>query len=269
MTSDSFGSLTTLEDWTSESSAIPEKPTYHSYSSLKSELNKFFPTGSKISLLELGCGSGCFIKYILDLLSISKDSLIFGLDWSKELGKLFSSNLNSLGYYNNNFELCNLVDEDLSTTSHSSSFDLVVSGGLVEHFIGSSFEHVLNQHLHSLKPGGIAIVSLPNMHGVRYFWHSLFDYSSFKLHSLDSMSLSCLSSYYSCFGNEILLSTYTGGFNLWWSDPYKLPTYKRIIASFFMKIWNKLFIKVFRPFLEKHPYYFASTLVLVVKKPYC
>jgi SAM-dependent methyltransferase len=65
-------------------------------------------------------------------------------------------------------------------------FDMVVSRGFIEHFEDPS--RVVDRHLELLKPGGLLIVTIPNLRGVNHALTSLFHRELIAMHDLEIMS---------------------------------------------------------------------------------
>lgn len=66
------------------------------------------------------------------------------------------------------------------------SFDVVMSRGFVEHFDEPA--SVIDRHIDLLKPGGLLIVSIPNLRGVNYSLTRLFHKELIPMHNLKIMS---------------------------------------------------------------------------------
>ena len=65
-------------------------------------------------------------------------------------------------------------------------FDVVVSRGFIEHFEEPS--SVVDRHLELLKPGGLLVVTIPNLQGVNYALTKLFHPELLPMHNLKIMS---------------------------------------------------------------------------------
>lgn len=260
-----YGCLTSQSDWTKDEPSprqfvTPKYLNKRKHRELIAGLQKDLKNPS---LIELGCGSGEYAPEILSLLRFPKDGRIEGIDWSQKLGNTFLSSLKSKGYTNCSFCCSDLIQ--VTTEEITCKYDLVTSGGLVEHFIGDIFEKILELHGKLLSDRGVAIISVPNFHGVRYLWHTLFDFNSFLMHSTDAMIIKNISNYYECKGYEIVETFYHGSFELWRSNSNKTSLPKDLIAQALLKIWNKLFAKLFTTFYSKHPFYFAPYATVIVR----
>lgn len=65
-------------------------------------------------------------------------------------------------------------------------FDMVISRGFIEHFDDAA--RVVDRHLELLKPGGLLVVTIPNLRGVNRLLTSLFHPELIPMHNLKIMS---------------------------------------------------------------------------------
>ncbi|MGR3173289.1 MAG: class I SAM-dependent methyltransferase [Candidatus Scalindua sp.] len=80
-----------------------------------------------------------------------------------------------------------LICDDYLTYQSSKTYDLVCSFGFVEHF--RNFEEIISRHIKMVTPGGILIITCPNLAGLQYFLHLLIDRKYLPAHVISSMSL--------------------------------------------------------------------------------
>jgi hypothetical protein len=83
-------------------------------------------------------------------------------------------------------------EDFLQTSFPSRSFDLVYSLGLIEHFTGKSLEEMIRKHVELLKPGGTALIVIPNF---RSWYGRLFakiDKPGFDTHNTAIMTIDAL-----------------------------------------------------------------------------
>lgn len=120
------------------------------YSSLKNYLEVIL--NKNIKAIEIGCGTGQFLKYLIDNGFVFKE--LVGIDISK---KIISENLSDR-YSNLKLKVMDGVTLDLP----KESFDVAFSFQLLEHFHPEDiFEHFNNVYK-ILKKGGKYIFSTPN-----------------------------------------------------------------------------------------------------------
>jgi 2-polyprenyl-3-methyl-5-hydroxy-6-metoxy-1,4-benzoquinol methylase len=117
-------------------------------------LKRIVPRRAK--LLEVGCAPGKLLAWVAEALGASVtgiDSSPRGIQWARTL-------FCSLG-----LEADLRCEHLLSTTLDFGQFDVVFSSGLIEHFSRPS--DVVEAHLRLARPGGRAVIAVPNFAGVR------------------------------------------------------------------------------------------------------
>ena len=127
--------------------------------------------------LEIGCAPGKILAWAASELRAD----VAGLDYS-EPGLATSRHL---------FKALHLAGdlrcEDLGqTTFAAGSFDVVYSSGLIEHFADP--REIVRQHLRLVKPGGTAVITVPDYHGMYGTLQRYFDTEILGIHNLDIMT---------------------------------------------------------------------------------
>jgi len=153
--------------------------------------------------LEIGCAPGKILAWVASELGAD----VAGLDYS-ESGLATSKVLfNALGLTGD------LRREDLRyTTFAAKSFDVVYSSGLIEHFADP--REVVQQHLDLVKPGGTAVITVPDYRGVYGALQRYFDTEILGIHNLDIMTCEALAGLVS--GRQFSVRTYRfGRFSPW------------------------------------------------------
>jgi SAM-dependent methyltransferase len=113
-------------------------------------IHEFFPPGGAV--LETGCGLGRFVRYLTD-----RGYRAVGIEW---LG-------DSLRVVHDHWPDLRLLQGDAAATPFASgTFDALLSLGLVEHWPEGP-RAPLEDHARVLKPGGVAIITVPLHNGVR------------------------------------------------------------------------------------------------------
>jgi 2-polyprenyl-3-methyl-5-hydroxy-6-metoxy-1,4-benzoquinol methylase len=270
----SFGSLTSLENWEGV-----QKANLSSFSDLifsralsRSDLTniflRLFDKTSCLGLLELGCGGGGFIGTLLHLLKNHGVVSITGVDWSRDLGKQFKAVVDLRGI-NSSFVESDLFAPDLC--SRLQQYDVVASGGLIEHFLGAKFNYICDLHDQLCRPGGKVLISVPNLLGVRYYWHSTFDRENFMQHSLDVMRPEVLIAYYKQKGYVVDFCGYYGDLPLWWSSDHlawRDMGLRPKVGSLVLRFYNRLVVPLMSVLPTSiSPSFFCPYLMLVATKP--
>lgn len=96
--------------------------------------------------------------------------------------------------------------------SYRHAFDIVCSRGFIEHF--SDPGDVIARHLNLLKPGGLLIVSIPNLRGLNRLLAWGFDRDVLAMHNLSIMTRRRLGEIHALPALEPLWCDYFGTFNL-------------------------------------------------------
>jgi SAM-dependent methyltransferase len=104
-------------------------------------------------------------------------------------------------------------------------FDMVVSRGFIEHFDNPT--EVVDRHLELLKPGGLLIVTIPNLRGVNLALTRLFHRELIPMHNLEIMSKTAFSRLFDPAKVRSLACAYFGTFNFYL---FNVPTGSRLTA---------------------------------------
>ena len=134
-----------------------------------------------MEVLEIGCARGRELAWAATTLKAK----VSGLDYSERGIALSKELLNALKIEGD------LRCEDVySTTFASNSFDLVYSLGVIEHF--NEPTALVRIHVALLKPGGIALITVPNYGGIYGRLQRYFDAENLALHNLNIMTCKAL-----------------------------------------------------------------------------
>jgi 2-polyprenyl-3-methyl-5-hydroxy-6-metoxy-1,4-benzoquinol methylase len=262
-----YGQLTVREDWEAFPGASRKLDSYRYTcdSDLQRNVRSALKLKSQISLAELGCGGGGFCAFVLKLIGIGQVREVYGIDWSDELGSKFQLE-NISNKIPSKFYCANLLEDSLDALS--GRFDVVVSGGLVEHFVGSSFDAIVAKHCQLASSDGAVILSVPNLVGLRYLWHRLFDYDNLRIHSLDAMRPEVLVSSLRGNGLSILLASYYGPNRIWYnSTPCDLKAPLRVaLRSAISRVYNRLLAPLLNRFMVRWPSIYAPYFIVIATK---
>ena len=130
------------------------------WSRLYQILLKELGTLQKKKVIEIGSGMGTYAA-----LMASKGARATLLDYSS------SALRRAKEFFNNNELSARLVKGDalnLPEEIKREKFDISISGGLTEHFIGKKRLRINKVHLDMLKKGGIAVIIVPNKYNPPY-----------------------------------------------------------------------------------------------------
>lgn len=262
----SYGTLTNLRRWEANDKhkqPARVKSLYLDPHALTQAFRELFGTIHKVTMLELGCGGGFFCCQLANWIGPEKIVAAAGIDWSQSLGQEFIHSVGNLGLPTT-FIQANLLDPKLSSTAPQS--DVVISGGLVEHFVGLDFHNILDLHHQLLRPNGKLVISFPNLLGIRYLWHRLFDYENLSDHSLDAMRPEIISNFYKERGYRIDLVRYYDMNRLWWNPQDPRGGKTRTAGNLFLKIYNKLMSRAIDWLTPKHPSFLSPYCMIIATK---
>ena len=114
-------------------------------------------------------------------------------------GKVYGANVSGLDYSNKGIAIAKELfgvlglDSDMrcedvfDTTFKDDSFDVVYSVGLVEHFTDP--RNIIRRHVDLVRPGGKAIILIPNYGGIYGRLQQYYDPENLSIHNLDMMTL--------------------------------------------------------------------------------
>ena len=112
-----------------------------------------------VSVLEAGCGLGRVVKYLSDL----GFKNVSGVEINKD----------PVNYLNNLYPELNIINGDILNLPYKNNFfDVVLSYGVVEHFIDGPDE-AMKSIFNVLKSGGIAIITVPSFNLLRRLKYNL------------------------------------------------------------------------------------------------
>lgn len=131
---------------------------------IQQQVAHHYQSFDKLSVIELGCGTGSYGAIFAQL-----GANLTLLDYSKQALK------QSKKFYRQNKLEANWIQSDALKPPSSllTKFDISLSVGLAEHFIGASRKQIFNSHLSLLKPNGLAILIIPNAYNLPYRLYKL------------------------------------------------------------------------------------------------
>lgn len=146
---------------------------------LQQLLRRYVRPGDRF--LEIGCAPGKILAWV----AVALKAEVSGLDYSETglatVRQLFTA-LKIPG---------DLRCEEIGRTTFApASFDVVYSSGLIEHFANPS--EMVRHHLRLVKPGGVAVITVPDYHGIYGTLQRYFDSEILSIHNLDIMTCEAL-----------------------------------------------------------------------------
>jgi SAM-dependent methyltransferase len=134
--------------------------------------------------------------------------------------------------------------EDTLYLRYSNYFDLVESGGFIEHF--TDVAPVVRRHVDLLKPGGTLIIIIPNFRGLNNKIFQYFNEKVLRMHNLEIMRLENFKKVFADCGLEEKYANYYGTFNfgMFNTDGHGFKYYLHRFLIRFQVLLNILFIFV-------------------------
>jgi 2-polyprenyl-3-methyl-5-hydroxy-6-metoxy-1,4-benzoquinol methylase len=165
--------------WTTEPRLRLPRPYSIAELNLHRLLRRYVRAGS--SFLEIGCAPGKTLAWVGARLG----ARVSGLDYS-EIGIAFARRLFG------SLELAgDLRCEDVfATTFERASFDVVYSAGVIEHF--DDPRPLVTQHFDLVRPGGLALITVPNYGGWYGRLQGRLDPANLGIHNLGIMNPAAL-----------------------------------------------------------------------------
>lgn len=140
-----------------------------------------------------------------------------------------------------------IIETDLFKYEPAQQYDLVLSCGLIEHFLDT--EDIIKKHIAFVKPGGTLFITLPNFKSVNGWFQKNFDKENYDKHNIDCMDPALLSAICERAGLKEVKASYFGKFSIWLENEkqrsFGLRLFKKIIW-----LKGKVFTKLF-PFESK------------------
>ena len=153
-----------------------------------------------------------------------------------------------------------VVETDLFKHTPERLYDLVLSCGLIEHFVDTA--DIINRHIQFLKPGGTLFITLPNFKALNGWFQQQFDPENYKIHNINCMDPELLANICKDAGLEVLNAQYFGNFSIWLEDEQNKPMHVRLFKKL---VWTagKVFTKLV-PFNSKQ---LSPYIILEARKP--
>jgi SAM-dependent methyltransferase len=217
-------------------------------------LSLILPSNCEFTAIELGCFPGSFLAY----LNMQFGYRVFGLDISEDL-HIVREKLAAAGVL-----VEGLIRADVMNMPFDSTFNVVTSFGLVEHFTNP--REVINHHCNMVAAGGYLVLSVPNFRGAQYWLHRWFDSENLVSHNLDVMYPAILRQWTEANNFTILYCGYFKTFNFWiLNEPASL--FRRVACRLFMHFANiiKKILVILKANAIPNPW-FSPHIILVAKK---
>lgn len=203
-------------------------------------LKKYVKPGSRY--IEIGCAPGKMLAWVASVLKAE----VTGLDYSEPGIAKCRVLFDTLGLKVNLYH-----DDFFKHRLPPSYYDVVASFGVIEHF--DDARPAVQRHLDLVKPGGVALIVVPNYGGVYGSLQRWCDAPNLALHNLEIMNHCALTALVDSPDVESVRAYPFGAISPWLiSFDKRLPRFLAKLACFifnFMGLTQPLTIKAIAPML--------------------
>lgn len=238
-----------LDYWESKEGLVFEVPNNYPFVGL---LEKLVKQNNSKTLLEIGGFPGYFSVWAKRHLQLNATLLDFVVH-TKILNELETANNLKTGSIE-------VVEVDLFNYTPQKKYDLVVSNGLIEHFVDT--KNIIQKHVEQLNSGGILLITLPNFKSLNGWFQKTFDLENYEKHNINCMDLDLLHNACQGLGLTEIQTRYDGKFMLWFERENDKPLWVRLLKK---AIWLPL--KVFFKIIPIDTKAFSPYIIVTAKKP--
>ena len=151
-----------------------------------------------------------------------------------------------------------IIEADLFQFTPTPTYDLVVSNGLIEHFLDTA--DIIRKHAAFVRPGGQLLITLPNFRGLNGWFQRTFDPDNYAKHNIGCMDIGFLSKTCDALGLKEVEVRYEGRFMLWLENIEQQPWWVRV---FLKATWLPL--KIFFKLIPVETRFFSPYLLLTAR----
>lgn len=238
-----------LDYWESKEGLVFEVPNNYPFVGL---LEKLVKQNNSKTLLEIGGFPGYFSVWAKRHLQLNATLLDFVVH-TKILNELETANNLKTGSIE-------VVEVDLFNYTPQKKYDLVVSNGLIEHFVDT--KNIIQKHVEQLNSGGVLLITLPNFKSLNGWFQKTFDLENYEKHNINCMDLDLLHNACQGLGLTEIQTRYDGKFMLWFERENDKPLWVRLLKK---AIWLPL--KVFFKIIPIDTKAFSPYIIVTAKKP--
>lgn len=156
--------------------------------------------------LEVGSAPGAHLIQLHKVFGLEP----YGVEYSEQGVRLNREEFQKNGIDPGRVLHADFFSEEFQRT-YAGFFDVVVSRGFVEHF--TDVKAVVAAHVRLLAPGGLLLITIPNLRGVNYFLQRWFNRAVLPLHNLAIMRRSAFTEVFAGQGLSTLRCGYFGTFS--------------------------------------------------------
>jgi 2-polyprenyl-3-methyl-5-hydroxy-6-metoxy-1,4-benzoquinol methylase len=134
-------------------------------------------------VIEIGCAPG---KYLL-WCALAGQSKVSGIEYAPKSWQTTVDLFRAMDVS------ADIRKEDVFASSFEpTSFDVVYSIGLIEHFTGTKLVEIVQKHVDLLKPGGKAVIIVPNLRDIYGAIFKRLDRKTYDTHNIEMMTIEAM-----------------------------------------------------------------------------
>lgn len=218
-------------------------------------IQKNIPLGDETKrALEIGCAPGKWMLFLYEKLNYSID----GFEYLDIAAQKTRENFQTCKVPSNRFQV---ITADFLTQIPTSSYDLVLSLGFIEHF--ENYEDIFHKHISYTKKGGYIVIGFPNFRGLNYQIQRLIDFISgsqiIANHNISMMRKEIVHQMVLHSKCKEVFIDYIGGFE---PGLFNVNNIKNSLLRFLVKVILKSFGIIFN---RSSSPYLASYFIFVIK----
>lgn len=238
-----------LDYWESKDDLVFEVLDNYPFVKLLAQLSKQHKTKN---MLEIGGFPGYFSVWAKRHLALDTTLLDFVVH-SKILHQLEKANHLAEGSIG-------IIEADLFAYQAEKKYDMVVSNGLIEHFLDT--KGIIQKHVEQLGNKGILLITLPNFKSLNGWFQKTFDLENYNKHNINCMDLDLLRQACQDLGLQNIEVRYDGKFMLWLEREQEKPLWVRLLKK---TLWLPL--KVLFKILPFETKAFSPYIIITAQKP--
>lgn len=203
------------------------------------ELDVLFRTyldvNKKKDFLEVGCAPGIWMDYFHRVFQYSVE----GIEYTKNGYDITTINLKKFGIDGE------VYHQDFFNHTITKKYDVVFSGGFVEHF--SNAGEAIQKHIELLNSNGIAIIEIPNLNNWNGYFQRILNKEIYDKHNVDIMNLEYFQKIKDILPVECLYIGYVGKINL---SLFQGRLFINLLLLFAQKFLTALYFLGFKKYMK-------------------
>lgn len=154
--------------------------SYANYLLWEKIFTKYLPKQKGLRVIEIGSAPGINLIKLKNMFGYEP----YGIDFSESGVKINKELFSSFGVNPDNIILADFFSEEFHQR-YRGFFDIVYSGGFIEHF--GNTQEVIDKHINLLSENGIVIIDIPNLKGINLLLTRFLNKKNISIHNLEIM----------------------------------------------------------------------------------